>query len=182
MQDKPSHIRAAEHKVGNSKSAFEELVRHNNAQVFGYLGRMGFDQSAAEDLAQETFLRAWRARTKYDASKAGFTTWVLAIARNLAINEFERRSRQAAVPTDPSVLTTTMDASTAVQGINEVETVLAMRQALLSLTTQERDVLALAYIQGLSSAQAASLAGCSEAAYRTRVSRARAALVALLEN
>ena len=65
------------------RSAFAELVAHYQRPLFGYLGRMGQSQAAAEDLAQETFLRAWTSLGSYDPARAAFSTWLFTIARNL---------------------------------------------------------------------------------------------------
>src|SRR4051812_20008130 len=71
-------------KAGDEAS-FELLLRKYRTPVVNYLSRMTGDSAAAEDLAQEVFLRVYRARSQYEPS-AKFTTWVFRIATNLALN------------------------------------------------------------------------------------------------
>ena len=71
-------------KAGDDAS-FELLLRKYRTPLVSYLGRMVGDSAAAEDLAQEVFLRIYRARSRY-APSAKFTTWVFRIATNLALN------------------------------------------------------------------------------------------------
>lgn len=65
--------------------SFELLLQKYRAPVIHFLGRMVRDAALAEDLAQEVFLRVYRAREKYKPS-AKFTTWLFRIATNLALN------------------------------------------------------------------------------------------------
>jgi RNA polymerase sigma-70 factor (ECF subfamily) len=71
-------------KAGDEAS-FELLLRKYRTPLVSYLGRMMGDVAAAEDLAQEVFLRVYRARSQY-APSAKFTTWMFRIATNLALN------------------------------------------------------------------------------------------------
>lgn len=72
------------------KSAFSLLVERFQKPMFSYLGKMGLSQAIAEEVAQETFIRAWQAREKYDPAKSSIITWLFTIARRLAINELQR--------------------------------------------------------------------------------------------
>ena len=71
--------------LGGDPVAFGALVTRYQDSLFGFLGRMGFEQSVCEDLAQEAFLRVWKNRDKYNADKASVSTWLFTIARNLAL-------------------------------------------------------------------------------------------------
>jgi RNA polymerase sigma-70 factor (ECF subfamily) len=71
-------------KAGDEAS-FELLLRKYRSPLVNYLGRMTGDPAVAEDLAQEVFLRVYRARSQYEPS-AKFTTWIFRIATNLALN------------------------------------------------------------------------------------------------
>jgi RNA polymerase sigma-70 factor (ECF subfamily) len=70
-------------KAGD-ESAFEYLVQKYRRPMVGFMYRMSHNAAAAEDLAQEVFLRVYRSRTSYEAS-AKFTTWLYRIATNLAV-------------------------------------------------------------------------------------------------
>jgi RNA polymerase sigma-70 factor, ECF subfamily len=71
-------------KAGDD-SAFEYLVQKYRRAMVSYMFRMAHNSAAAEDLAQEAFLRVYRSRQSYEAS-AKFTTWLYRIATNLAVN------------------------------------------------------------------------------------------------
>ena len=67
--------------------AFAAVVTHYQRPLFGFMGRMGLSQDLAEEIAQETFLRAWRNLGQYDPRRGQFSTWLYTIAKNLTLNE-----------------------------------------------------------------------------------------------
>ncbi len=86
-------------KAGDDAS-FELLLQKYRTPLVSFLYRMVRDQATAEDLAQEVFLRVYRARKKY-APNAKFTTWLFRIATNLALNALrDGRYRQMEVSLD----------------------------------------------------------------------------------
>jgi RNA polymerase sigma-70 factor (ECF subfamily) len=88
-------------KAGDD-SSFELLLRKYRAPLVNFLYRMVRDMASAEDLAQEVFLRVYRARKDYTAS-AKFTTWMFRIATNLALNSRrDGRYRQMEISIDQS--------------------------------------------------------------------------------
>src|SRR5579862_584615 len=89
-------------KAGDEAS-FELLLRKYRTPLFNFLYRMVRDTGLAEDLAQEVFLRVYRAREQY-APSAKFTTWMFRIATNLALNSVrDNRHRQAEISMDQTV-------------------------------------------------------------------------------
>jgi len=71
--------------------AFKILVLRYQRMVFFYLRNFPFPEQVREDLAQETFLRAYRNIARFDSEKgATFSTWLMTIARNLALNEMAK--------------------------------------------------------------------------------------------
>jgi RNA polymerase sigma-70 factor (ECF subfamily) len=78
------------------EAAFAELVRRYRNQITNYVFRLTNDYESAVDLAQETFLRVYRAAERYESSHA-FSTYIYRIATNLAISELRRRKRQRLV-------------------------------------------------------------------------------------
>lgn len=77
--------------------AFEELVERHQRLVVGTVARMLGNNSDAEDIAQQVFIRVWKSARRY-VPRAKFTTWLLKITRNLVFNELRRRSRHAQSP------------------------------------------------------------------------------------
>ena len=78
-------------KAGDDAS-FDLLLQKYRRPLVNFLYRMVRDTATAEDLAQEVFLRVYRARKQYSPS-AKFTTWLFTITRNTILNEHRRRSR-----------------------------------------------------------------------------------------
>jgi RNA polymerase sigma-70 factor (ECF subfamily) len=77
--------------------AFEELVENYQHRLITVLHHLVGNGTEAEDLAQEAFLRVYRARKKYRA-RSRFSTWLFTIANNLALNALRARRRRAVVP------------------------------------------------------------------------------------
>jgi RNA polymerase sigma-70 factor (ECF subfamily) len=75
--------------------AFRELVETHQQRVLGTIGRMLGDDTEAEDLSQQVFVRIWKSAGRWEPS-AKFTTWLYTIVRNLVFNESRRRSRRPA--------------------------------------------------------------------------------------
>ena len=89
-------------KAGDEQS-FELLLRKYRSPLVNFLYRMVRDSAVAEDLAQEVFLRVYRARQDY-APSAKFTTWMFRIATNLALNSVrDNRHRQMEISMDQAV-------------------------------------------------------------------------------
>src|SRR5260221_13543308 len=89
-------------KAGDEQS-FELLLRKYRTPLINFLYRMVRDSATAEDLAQEVFLRVYRARKQYSPS-AKFTTWMFRIATNLALNSVrDNRFRRMQVSLDAPV-------------------------------------------------------------------------------
>ncbi len=161
--------------------AFACIVTLYQTRLFHFLGRMGLSQGQCEDVVQDTFIRAMRHLQRFDQGRASFTTWLFTIARNLALNLIEREARR---PVAAAVeLTALADpAATPVESAEYDELLAQLRRCLSALDVVDRTVLALAYDNGFSSREAAAIAQCSQAAYRTRLHRARAKLRQCLEH
>src|SRR5712692_9230141 len=80
-------------------SAFEELVGRYQNRLVGVMHHLIGNAEEAEDLAQEVFLRIYRARKRY-RPRAKFSTWLFTIANNLALNALRTRQRRPVVPLD----------------------------------------------------------------------------------
>jgi RNA polymerase sigma-70 factor (ECF subfamily) len=85
-------------KTGDA-DAFQELVELHQHRVVGTVAKMLGDETEAEDVAQQVFVRVWRSASRYEPT-AKFTTWLFKITRNLVFNEMRRRKRHVAVSLD----------------------------------------------------------------------------------
>jgi RNA polymerase sigma factor (sigma-70 family) len=142
------------------------------ARVVELCAALTRDRDAAEDLAQETLLEAWRNREKlHDAS--GADRWLAAIARNVCLRWARRRGRELPVaPAD--------EAATVIAELDRPELESLLERALSLLPPATRDVLVHHYVDGSSHAEIAARLGVSEAAVSMRISRGRAVLRRLL--
>ena len=172
--DRPSETEAA------ALACFEARVRRYQHSLFAFLGRMGFADAIVEELAQETFLRAWRSRSRFDERRGRYSTWLFAIARNVARDALERRERTVDVP-DGERVARARGHWRASDEQERDELRRRLRAALLALGDDDREALALGCVEALSSEAAANVVGCSPAAFRTRLSRARERLRHALE-
>ena len=143
--------------------AIEELYQRQRLPLVKRLERMLGSRAAAEDLAQDAFLRTWRRAPEHlDAS--GRAAWLHRAATNLAIDELRRR-RFGGV--DPAALEAQAFA-------DDPDGTIVARDALAALTPHERMVLLLRFELGLSHAEIGALLDVSPEAARKRVDRARA--------
>ena len=162
-------------------SAFGEIVRQYQRPVFGFLGRMGLTQAQAEDVAQETFLRAWRNLGAFDAERAGFSTWLFTIARNAALNERARVStRRETAAQDHAIETAVCERPGPADVLQASRRATWLQSAMLRLQPADRTLLALAYTRELPLDAIARIEGCTEGAIKTRLHRARQKLERLL--
>jgi RNA polymerase sigma-70 factor (ECF subfamily) len=83
-------------------AAFEKLVERHQRLVVGTVARMLGNNSDAEDIGQQVFVRVWKSAGRYVA-RAKFTTWLLKITRNLVFNELRRRARHTQLPLQAEV-------------------------------------------------------------------------------
>lgn len=161
--------------------AFAELVARYERPLFGFLGRMGLSQAQAEDLAQETFLRAWTGLAGFVPERAAFSTWLFTIAHNLACNFLQsaaqRREQPGADTAEPACAQPGPE-----QRLAQTQDQARLQTALRRLSMPERSVLALVFVQELALADVARIEGDSLAAIKTRVHRAKQRLRSLLQS
>jgi RNA polymerase sigma-70 factor (ECF subfamily) len=132
------------------------------------------NREAAEELVQETFLRAWRQIATYQPSLGRVSNWLLGIARNLAIDELRRRSaRPQVVPNDENDEQITQIATSREEDPAELVQAAAqsaqIRQALDALPPAQREVMELAYYSGLTQSEIATRLGDPLGTVKTRM-------------
>jgi RNA polymerase sigma-70 factor (ECF subfamily) len=165
--------------AAGDQQAFAELVDRYQRPLFGFLGRMGMGQAQAEDIAQETFVRAWTQLHNYQPQRAQFSTWLYTIARNLAINALQSAAQQHEVPTaEPPELAS--EQAGPAQAMERAQQQAYLQAALRQLPMAERSALALVYVHELGLADVARIEGDSVAAIKTRLHRAKQKLRELL--
>jgi len=170
--------------VGGERQAFAELVQIYQRPLFGFLGRMGLTQAEAEDIAQDTFLRAWTHLQQFDPARAQFSTWLHTIARNLAFSYFAARPNKMNVhgrDADYVFENAASEQPNPLEQLQSKQEREQLQQALRRLPLSDRSALALAYVQGLQLSDVSRIEGVSLAAIKTRLHRARQTLRTMLE-
>lgn len=179
-------------KAGDEQS-FELLLRRYRTPLVNFLYRMVRDSTVAEDLAQEVFLRVYRARKDY-APSAKFTTWMFRIATNLALNSVrDNRHRQSEISMDQAAIVGDDERrSMELRDLTPtVEQVLVARsrsemilRAIDALPEKQRAAVLLHKYQELDYCEIARILACSESALKSLLFRAyetlRIALAPLL--
>ena len=167
-------------KAGDEQS-FELLLRKYRAPLVNFLYRMVRDSAAAEDLAQEVFLRVYRARKEY-APSAKFTTWMFRIATNLALNSVrDNRHRKMEISVDRTAETIDDDqrAIEVPDRTPSVEQQLVARsrsemvlRAIHALPEKQRAAVLLHKYQELDYDEIARILECSDSALKSLLFRA----------
>lgn len=149
-----------------SERAFEELYRSSRDDVYSFVMGMLRNQSAAEDVTATAFERAYRRSSTFDGKRGSMRGWLFGIARNAALDELRRGKRTAELTSEPVADTTPAD--------EEAEAAIrraTIRQAMEGLSAPERELVALKFFAGLSTAEIAEAIGTGERAAAMRVHR-----------
>ncbi len=157
--------------AGVNPAAFAELFERHHGRVWGYLRKLTGADDAAHDLAQETFLLAFRARATYEP-RGYFEAWLYRIATNLARARIKKSGR------DPVSLDG-LDADGRISepaalvppaaGMEEDEMRRIVDEALRRLPAEEREVVLLRHYEGLKFREVADALGITESTAKSRM-------------
>jgi RNA polymerase sigma-70 factor (ECF subfamily) len=164
------------------KAAFDLLVKRYQHKVIGLIGRYVQDHSEALDVAQETFIKAYRALDNFRGESA-FYTWLYRIATNTAKNYLVTRSRRPP-GTDVDIddvlqaesETELRDIETPEHSLYRDELVSVMASALEALPEELRVAITLRELEGMSYEEIAVVMDCPIGTVRSRIFRARDAI------
>jgi RNA polymerase sigma-70 factor (ECF subfamily) len=169
--------------------AFEQLVTLYQQRLVGIMTHLVGNAAEAEDLAQEVFLRIYRARKKYRA-RSKFSTWLFTIANNLALNAIRSRQRKPVVPLPvqdsgplgprPAEQLVPDRRSGPTQRLQRQEMAALVRQALEGLNERQRMAVVLNKFEDMNYAEIAEVMGLTVKAVKSLLSRARVNLRAAL--
>lgn len=145
------------------------FVRRFQRRVYGLARTIVGDPGTAEDVSQEAFVRAWRYAASYDARRGTVLTWLLTIARNVAVDRLRLRQPE---PLDPDVLASKLqlhDVGTALDEHAGVADREELREALAILPGEQRRALLLAAYFGRTAAEVAELEAIPLGTAKTRI-------------
>jgi RNA polymerase sigma factor (sigma-70 family) len=157
------------------------FVRRFQRRVYGLAVTILSDPASAEDVAQETFVRAWRHASTYDARRGRVSSWLLTIARNLAL---DRARLKSARPVAPDVLASQIAHERRDDGTDEPGRVAGherLRELLLGLPPPQRRALVLAVYFGRTAKEIGELDGTPVGTVKTRIRTALLTLRGRLE-
>ena len=169
--------------LAGSQPAFEQIVRRYQRPILSLLIRLTGDAALAEDLAQDTFVKAFRSLAAFDATRR-LSAWIFRIAHNTAVDAMRRRRP----PTVPIDLRSSPDGPAAIDAVapaaaDPVERDAlrrALNAAMAQLRPDQREAVALRYEEGLAFDEIGQILGIPETTARSHVHRARKELTRLL--
>ncbi|MBI5766661.1 MAG: sigma-70 family RNA polymerase sigma factor [Verrucomicrobia bacterium] len=156
--------------------AFGQIVRLHHARVFNYLRQMTRHHQDAEDLTQQTFIKAHRHLASFDRARP-ILNWLLTIARNSALNHFRDTKKWDELPADSAA--TGPSPARVVERREQEENLWARARALLG--PREYEVLWLRFAEEMSVRETAAVVGLTESHVKVIIFRARQALLARKE-
>jgi RNA polymerase sigma-70 factor (ECF subfamily) len=157
-------------------TAFGQLVEHYQRPVFSLCYRMLGNSKAAEDAAQESFIRAYRNLKRYDPNRS-FATWLLSIASHYCIDQMRKR-RLDTVSTDalPAEIIADRHAPNPEREVRSREKEAMIQDLLKELKPTDRAAIVLRYWHQASEVEIAETLNLSVSAVKSRLFRARQAL------
>jgi len=164
-------------RAGRSAEAFDALVTAYRRRVFGVAFAVLGSRAAAEDVAQEVFVKLWKSLHHFDG-RARLSTWIYAIARNAAISA-RRRERPTSSLSDEAVLAAA-EARAAVEDEPGADDATLWR-AVAALPDAQRQAVILYYQEERPVEEVAAMLGMPVNTVKTHLHRARARLAASLD-
>jgi len=168
----PSDARLIERTLGGEKEAFEGIVRRYQDRAYFTAMNLLCDAEDARDVAQEAFLRAFRALNRFDFSMS-FYTWLYRIVVNLSIDQLRRRRRMRPVPLEeatPHLLTTREPPG---RRMEASENSIRVHRILGVLPEKYRLVMVLRELEDLSCKEIATIVRSTHSTVRWRLHVAR---------
>jgi RNA polymerase sigma-70 factor (ECF subfamily) len=153
-------------------SAFEALVRSVQRPVYGLALRLLNNEAEAAEVAQEAFLRAYQNLHKYDDARP-FDLWVMAIVRNLCLDLLRRRTKVRTEELEPMKEVLSSNEPSVEQGAIDREERRSLESAMATLSADDREVLALYYVQKRTTKEIAVVMGVAPGTIMARLFRAR---------
>lgn len=161
------------------RQAFATLYEYFAPRLKAFLMRAGTPAGNAEDLAQETLLMVWRKAASFDPQRAGASTWIYAIARNLRIDQFRRAEQPEGLELDPSMAPD--DPATPAELWETRHREQSVRAAMASLTPEQQQIVKLSFFEEQAHAEIARVLNIPLGTAKSRIRRTLGQLRAMLE-
>ena len=178
MRPAPAEPEAAlvERAQGGDRAAFEELVRRHADHLYAVVLRFVADRGAAEEVTQEAFLRAWRSIGRFEG-RSRFFTWLYQIGINEAKRRAARQPPATVVSLDDEPIPEAPDWSEAPETrLRHNDLRRLLEDTIRALPIEYRTPIILRDVEGLTTQEAAEVMDLGEAAFKSRLHRARLAV------
>jgi RNA polymerase sigma-70 factor (ECF subfamily) len=152
------------------RQAFALLFRHFAPRVKSYLIRGGSDEAVAEELVQETMVSVWRKAALFDARRAGASTWIFAIARNLRVDRIRRQHLRLVDEQDEDSDDAMADGALPLdEQLRASRRELGVRSAMARLSPEQAQILNLSFYEEVPHARIARELGIPLGTVKSRV-------------
>ena len=161
------------------RDAFAALVEIHTPALERFARRMLLERQRAEEVLQETLMKAWREAARYDPEKARLSTWLHQIAHNLCIDILRRQRREQPLTENADTIIGSDESPESL--VQTQETQRQLTSAIGALSQRHRTALILTYYQSLPNRDVAQIMGISVRALESLLVRARRELKKILE-
>jgi RNA polymerase sigma-70 factor (ECF subfamily) len=151
-------------------SPASEIFERYSARIYNFAYRFLKNAEAAEDATQEVFVKMLK-HSKQFHGDAKLSTWLFSITANWC-RDYLRKADNKAKESEETLITIPAKGDSPERRLEKLEEETRVQRALAMLTPEQREAILLSRYQGLSYAEIAQIAGCSEGAIKTRVFRA----------
>jgi RNA polymerase sigma-70 factor (ECF subfamily) len=167
-KQEPSDEELAARMTQGDQQALELIIRRWHGPVYSLSLRILRDADTAEEVTQDVFLKAWRSAAAYDPARGAFSSWILTLAHHSAVDNLRRqkaRGKDVLRPFDDFLAATLPGPS---GGISPWQK-LRMEKAMAQLTPPQKQVVELAYFEGLTREEIAARLGEPVGTVKTRL-------------
>lgn len=144
--------------ISTERDEWEQLYQKELPRIYNFFRYRLQNDQTAEDLTAVTFEKAWRRRLHYQKDKASFTTWLFAIAKNIAVDYLRRRQTHAEISESIPANTSSPE-----EMLQQKEHLVKLRQLLDSLPEREQEIIALKFGATLTNREIARITNLSSA-------------------
>ncbi|MFP3880656.1 MAG: RNA polymerase sigma factor [Dehalococcoidia bacterium] len=165
----PDEVILVQRAVGHDADAFGKLYDMHIDRVYRHIYYRVGNQTDAEDLTQQTFLKAWQAIARYKKTASPFVAWLMTISHNLVVDFYRTRKDKAYIEAEVLANYSTSSPEQAAEVSYKQQ---RLRRAILQLSADEQQVVILRLMEGFEFAEIASLLKKKEGNIRVILHRA----------
>jgi len=148
--------------------AIRSAFRDHGGELYGVALRLTADRQLAEELVQETFLRAWRARDRFDPARASLRTWLFSILRNLVVDAGRAQRLRPSEALPPDEIEAALGGDLAEEHLESTLFAWQVEEALRRVRPEHRQALVEVYLRDQRATDVASRLGLPEGTVRSR--------------